>query len=44
MMEKAVEWKAPHFFVMDGGIKKAYDFVSQKALQKRHGNEGCTRS
>ena len=32
LIEKAVEWRAPHLFVMDGDIKKACDFVSHKAF------------
>ena len=32
LIEKAVEWRAPHVYVMDGDIKKAYDFVSHKAF------------
>ncbi len=27
-----MEWRAPHVYVMDGDIKKACDFVSQKAF------------
>ncbi len=28
LIEKAVEWKAPEIFIMDGDIKKAYDYAS----------------
>ena len=28
LIERAVEWKAPEIFIMDGDIKKAYDYAS----------------
>ncbi len=28
LIEKAVEWKAPEIYIMDGDIKKAYDYAS----------------
>ena len=28
LIEKAVEWKAPEVHIMDGDIKKAYDYAS----------------
>jgi hypothetical protein len=28
LIEKAVEWKAPEVYIMDGDIKKAYDYAS----------------
>ncbi len=39
LIEKAVEWRAPHVYVMDGDIKKAYDFVSRKAFAEAAGGK-----
>ena len=46
MVEKAVEWRAPHVYIMDGDIKKAYDFASHVAWPSRWppGSGGCMRS
>ena len=45
LVEKAVEWKAPQIFIMDGDIKKAYDYVSRSAFTTAaRQNGGCTRS
>ena len=32
LVEKAVEWRAPQVYIMDGDIKKAYDYVSHSAF------------
>ena len=32
LVEKAVEWKAPQLYIMDGDIQKAYDFTSHAAF------------
>ena len=32
LIEKAVEWQAPQVFIMDGDIKKAYDYASHTAF------------
>ena len=42
LIEKAVEWRAPHIFVMDGDIKKAYDFVSHKAFAEAAREKGIS--
>ena len=44
LIEKAVEWRAPHLFVMDGDIKKAYDYVSHKAFAEAAKETGSARS
>ena len=40
LVEKAVEWRAPHVYVMDGDIKKAYDFTSHRAFAKAARKKG----
>ena len=42
LIEKAVEWRAPDLYVMDGDIKKAYDFVSHKAFAEAAREEGIS--
>ena len=42
LIEKAVEWRAPHLFVMDGDIKKAYDYVSHKAFAEAARENGIS--
>ena len=32
LVEKAVEWRAPHVYIMDGDINKAYDHTSHCAF------------
>ena len=40
LVEKAVEWRSPHLYVMDGDIKKAYDFTSHKAFAEAARGQG----
>ena len=40
LVEKAVEWRNPHVYVMDGDIKKAYDFTSHKAFAEAARSRG----
>ena len=40
LIEKALDWRAPHLFVMDGDIRKAYDFVSHKAFAEAARGKG----
>ena len=38
--KEAVEWRSPHTFIMDGDIKKAYDFTSHKAFAEAARSKG----
>ena len=40
LVEKAVEWRTPHVYVMDGDIRKAYDFTSHKAFAEAARSRG----
>ncbi len=35
-----MEWRPPPVYVMDGGIRKAFDFVSHKAFADAAREEG----
>ena len=40
LIEKAVEWQAPQVFIMDGDIKKAYDYASHTAFAEAARSRG----
>ena len=40
LVEKAVEWKAPQLYIMDGDIQKAYDVTSHAAFAKAARQKG----
>ncbi len=41
MVEKAVEWRRPHVYTMEGDIRKAYDFASHVAFAVAARKRGC---